>query len=213
MYLDSYLSHESGCWPPGILGKTVLTDLPILFVSEALRIHSQYHQFRLVANQGILLLHQLEPLLHQLGIILLTHTCQKRNLVSFQVTPCNPYKPKLQKQQWGKMCKESRARCCQSTPKPGPLSLPRAHRRVEVTSKRILFSLEPDFFFLSDFLVIACFFLTLTAESPDFCISLSLSLEELYRSSYQLLKCILIKKTDSITAPCVWPLFSSIAHP
>lgn len=111
---------------------------------------------------------------------------QRRNLVRLcGKMPRNPYKPKWQKQQWGKMCKESRARCCQSTPKPGPFSLPRAHKRVEVISKRILLSLESDFYYyflLSDFLGIACFFLTFTAESPHFCISLFLSLEELYSS-------------------------------
>lgn len=100
---------------------TIYDKTPIFF-----HIHSQYHQFRLVANQGILLLYQLEPLLHQPGVILLTHACQERNLVNLQIMPCNPYKPKLQKQQWGKMCKESQARCCQSTPKPGPFSLPTA---------------------------------------------------------------------------------------
>lgn len=37
----------------------------------------QYHEFRLIADQSVLLLHQLEPLLHQLRIILLAHTWRK----------------------------------------------------------------------------------------------------------------------------------------
>lgn len=37
-------------------------------------IYSQYHELRLIADQGVLLLHQLEPLLHQLGVVLLAHT-------------------------------------------------------------------------------------------------------------------------------------------
>lgn len=36
----------------------------------------QYHEFGLIADQGILLLHQLEPLLHQLGVVLLAHACR-----------------------------------------------------------------------------------------------------------------------------------------
>lgn len=121
---------------------------------------------------------------------------QRRNLVRLRQNTTQSLQAQMAKQQWGKMCKESRARCCQSTPKPGPFSLPRAHKRVEVISKRILLSLESDFhyyFLLSDFLVIACFFLTFTAESPHFCMSLFLSLEELYSSSCQLLKCMLIR--------------------
>lgn len=37
----------------------------------------QYHEFGLIADQGILLLHQLEPLLHQLGVVLLAHACRE----------------------------------------------------------------------------------------------------------------------------------------
>lgn len=40
--------------------------------------NSQDHQLRLVAHHSVLLLHQLEPLLHQLGVILLAHACRER---------------------------------------------------------------------------------------------------------------------------------------
>lgn len=43
--------------------------------------HSQNHQLRLVAHHGIFLLNQLEPLLHQLGVIFLAHACQERRCV------------------------------------------------------------------------------------------------------------------------------------
>lgn len=38
----------------------------------------QYHQLRFIAHQGILFLHQFEPLLHQLRVILLPHACQEK---------------------------------------------------------------------------------------------------------------------------------------
>lgn len=40
--------------------------------------YSQYHQLWFIAHQGVLFLHQLEPLLHQLRVILLPHACQEK---------------------------------------------------------------------------------------------------------------------------------------
>lgn len=42
-----------------------------------LSVYSQYHQLRFIAHQGILLLDQFKPFLHQLWIVLFTHSCKK----------------------------------------------------------------------------------------------------------------------------------------
>ena len=109
------------------------------------------------------------------------------------------------------MCKESQARCCQSTPKLGPFSLPTAHKSgSHLQRDSLLFRAWFFFaFLLSDFLVIAFFFLTLTAESPDFCIWLLFWLEELYRSSCQLLKCMLIRNGLNCHSICFTFIFFS----
>lgn len=39
---------------------------------------SQYHQLRFVADQGVLLLDQLEPFLHELGVVFLAHSWESQ---------------------------------------------------------------------------------------------------------------------------------------
>lgn len=42
--------------------------------------YSQYHQLRLIAHQGILLLHQFKPFLHQLRVVLFAHSWRKQSV-------------------------------------------------------------------------------------------------------------------------------------
>lgn len=80
--------------------------------------HSQDHELGLIAHHGVFLLHQLEPLLHQPGVILLAHACGERGLSGAGRTAAHPSSRSVT---LGQMCKESRAGCCRNTPKPGCL--------------------------------------------------------------------------------------------
>lgn len=41
-------------------------------------VNSQYHQLRFVSHQGVFLLDQFEPLLHELGVVLFSHPWKKK---------------------------------------------------------------------------------------------------------------------------------------